>query len=65
MLAYGYEVEGSPAVLADISKVIASENWHINWNRFNNGDIYWTEKGDGHYVTINHETKQVTLEEII
>ncbi len=65
MLAYGYEVEGSPEIMADIKEVMASENWWINWDKFNTGDIYWTGNGDGYYVTINHEAKKVTLEEII
>lgn len=64
MLAYGYEVKGSPEALADVAA-----NWNdrknclINWYNFNSGDIYWDGNGNGYKVEINHETKQVTLNE--
>ena len=60
MLAYGYEVEGSPEALADVSEILEMKNCWINWNNFNTGDLYWDGNGNGYKVEINHETKQVT-----
>ena len=31
MLAYGYEVEGSPEALADVSEILEMKNCWINW----------------------------------
>ncbi len=63
MLAYGYEVEGSPEALADVSESLKDKRSCINWFNFNTGDLYWDENGNGYKVEINHETKQVTLNE--
>lgn len=61
MKAYGYEVEGSAEVLADVKEVIKMKNCWINWFNFNTGDFYWTGNGARFLVTINHEAKQVKL----
>lgn len=63
MLAYGYEVEGSPEALADVAEVMKMKNCLINWFNFNTGDLYWDVNGNAYKVEINHETKQVTLNE--
>ena len=63
MLAYGYEVKGSPEALADVAEVLKMENCWINWNNFNTGDMYWDGNGNGYKVEVNHEAKQVTLNE--
>ena len=63
MLAYGYEVEGSPEALADVSENLKDKKSHINWFNFNTGDLYWDENGNGYKVEINHEAKRVTLNE--
>ena len=63
MLAYGYEVEGSSEALADVVEVMGMKNCWINWNKFNTGDLYWDGNGNGYKVEINHEAKQVTLNE--
>lgn len=63
MLAYGYEVEGSPEALADVSENLKDRRSCINWFNFNTGDLYWDENGNGYKVEINHETKQVVLNE--
>ncbi len=61
MKAYGYEVEGSTAVLQDITEVIKSKNMRLNWGKFNTGDFYWTGNGERYKVEINHDTKKVML----
>ena len=63
MLAYGYEVEGSPEALADVSENLKDKRSRINWHNFNTGDLYWDGNGNGYKVEINHETKQVALNE--
>ena len=63
MLAYGYEVVGSPEALADVSENLKDKRSRINWHNFNTGDLYWDGNGNGYRVEINHETKQVTLNE--
>ena len=63
MLAYGYEVEGSPEALADVSENLKDKRSRINWHNFNTGDLYWDGNGNGYKVEINHETKQVSLNE--
>lgn len=63
MLAYGYEVEGSPEALADVSENLKDKRSCINWNNFNTGNLYWDGNGNGYKVEVNHETKQVTLNE--
>ena len=63
MLAYGYEVVGSPEALADVSENLKDKRSRINWHNFNTGDLYWDENGNGYKVEINHEAKQVTLNE--
>ena len=63
MLAYGYEVVGSPEALADVSENLKDKRSRINWHNFNTGDLYWDGNGNGYKVEINHETKQVTLNE--
>ena len=63
MLAYGYEVEGSPEALADVSENLKDRRSCINWFKFNTGDLYWDGNGNGYKVEINHETKQVVLNE--
>ena len=63
MLAYGYEVEGSPEALADVSENLKDKRSRINWHNFNTGDLYWDGNGNGYKVEINHETKQVVLNE--
>ena len=63
MLAYGYEMKGSPEALADVSENLKDKRSRINWFNFNTGDLYWDENGNGYKVEINHETKQVTLNE--
>lgn len=61
--AYGYEVQGSTEVLADIAEVLKDKRCKINWFNFITGDIYYTSDGFGEYkVTINHNTKQVVLD---
>ena len=63
MLAYGYEVVGSPEALADVSENLKDKRSRINWHNFNTGDLYWDENGNGYKVEINHEAKRVTLNE--
>lgn len=63
MLAYGYEVERSPEALADVSENLKDKRSCINWFNFNTGDLYWDGNGNGYKVEVNHETKQVTLNE--
>lgn len=63
MLAYGYEVEGSPEALADVSENLKDRRSCINWFNFNTGVLYWDGNGNGYKVEINHETKQVALNE--
>lgn len=63
MLAYGYEVVGSPEALADVAEVMGMKNCWINWNNFNTGDMYWDGNGNGYKVEVNHEANQVTLNE--
>ena len=63
MLAYGYEVVGSPEALADVSENLKDKRSRINWHNFNTGDLYWDGNGNGYKVEINHETKQVALNE--
>lgn len=63
MLAYGYEVEGSPEALADVSENLKDKRSRINWHNFNTGDLYWDGNENGYKVEINHEAKQVTLNE--
>lgn len=63
MLAYGYEVEGSPEALADVSENLKDKRSRINWFNFNTGDLYWDGSGNGYKVEINHETKRVKLNE--
>lgn len=63
MLAYGYEVVGSPEALADVSENLKDKRSRINWHNFNTGDLYWDGNGNGYKVEINHETKQVVLNE--
>ncbi len=63
MLAYGYEVVGSPEALADVSENLKDKRSRINWHNFNTGDLYWDGNGNGYKVEINHETKRVTLNE--
>ncbi len=63
MLAYGYEVEGSSEALADVSENLKDRRSCINWFNFNTGDLYWDGNGNGYKVEINHETKQVALNE--
>lgn len=63
MLAYGYEVVGSPEALADVSENLKDRRSCINWFNFNTGDLYWDGNGNGYKVEINHETKQVVLNE--
>lgn len=63
MLAYGYKVEGSPEALADVAENLKNKRSCINWFNFNTGDLYWDENGYGYEVEINHEAKQVTLNE--
>ena len=38
MLAYGYEVEGSPEALADVSENLKDRRSCINWFNFNTGE---------------------------
>lgn len=63
MLAYGYEIKGSLEALADVAENKKDKNSRINWFNFNAGDIYWDRNGNGYKVEINHEAKQVTLNE--
>lgn len=63
MLAYGYEVKGGRKVLADVSKNLKDKNSQINWNNFSTGDLYWDGNGNGYEVEVNHEAKQVVLNE--
>lgn len=63
MLAYGYEVVGSPEALADVSENLKDKRSRINWHNFNTGGLYWDGNGNGYKVEINHEAKRVTLNE--
>lgn len=63
MKAYGYEVNGSPEALADVSRTLKDEKSSINWENFNTGNLYWDDYGYGYKVEIDHESKEVTLNE--
>lgn len=60
---YGYEVKGDTKVLEDITEFLKDKHCKINWFNFITGDIYYTADGFSRYkVTIDHNTKQVTLD---